>query len=269
MVQMARMAKMEFQADGCSTIGVVAACLEIPAVGDYQDVSDGFYYNGAVGTEDACNNIGGGWEYIADTSTDTGTSGEVETPNCLLTECAMSVDLGNGFGADFALIDQIDDPGIGGGSRYSVPNAFYIMTTEVTQGMFQQVLGYDSRQDYNEDWGLGSNHPAYFVNWHMAADFANALSTLAGEQLCYSCSGSESNVMCSETMDPNVCTGYALPTEHERELAARSGIMAEFWTGEGSYLGGATFNGTGCDPDVIIYDGASGLPSGLLLSEIA
>ena len=49
----------------------------------------------------------------------------------------MSVDLGNGIGIDFVLIDELDDP-LG---RYSLDHAFYMMTTEVTQGMFQEPHG--------------------------------------------------------------------------------------------------------------------------------
>ena len=55
-----------FQESGCSTDSIVAVCLDIPADGDYLDVSDGYYYDGAVGTEDACNDVGGSWEYIAE-----------------------------------------------------------------------------------------------------------------------------------------------------------------------------------------------------------
>ena len=61
--------------------------------------------------------------------------------DCFLTNCDMSVDLGNGIGIDFVLIDELDDPS----GRYSLSNDFYMMTTEVTQGMFEEVMGYDSR----------------------------------------------------------------------------------------------------------------------------
>ena len=57
---------MVFQSGGCSADSIVAVCLDIPADGDYLDVSDGYYYDGAVGTEDACAEVGGSWEYIAD-----------------------------------------------------------------------------------------------------------------------------------------------------------------------------------------------------------
>ena len=55
-----------FQAGGCSADSIVAVCLDIPADGDYLDVSDGYYYDGAVGTEDACGEVGGSWEYIGE-----------------------------------------------------------------------------------------------------------------------------------------------------------------------------------------------------------
>ena len=45
---------------------IMAVCLDIPADGDYLDVSDGYYYDGAVGTEDACGEVGGSWEYIGE-----------------------------------------------------------------------------------------------------------------------------------------------------------------------------------------------------------
>ena len=57
---------LAFQEAGCSADNIVAVCLDIPADGDYVDVADGYYYDGAVGTEDACNGVGGSWEYIAD-----------------------------------------------------------------------------------------------------------------------------------------------------------------------------------------------------------
>jgi formylglycine-generating enzyme required for sulfatase activity len=176
---------------------------------------------------------------------------------CALTDCDMSVDLGNGIGADFVLIEGSDlvDPS----NRYTLDNAFYMMTTEVTQGMFQEVMGYDSRTGQSTSYGDGDNYPAYYASWHMSAHFANTLSIDQGEQECYSCSGSGTSVTCSETMDPYLCSGYSLPTAHEWEIAARSGTTSEFWTGEGSSLGG-TYSSNDCNTSVTIQDGVSNPP---------
>ena len=93
------------------------------------------------------------------------------------------------------------------------------MQTEVIQGMFEAVMGYDSRDDCGygscSHFGDGDNYPAYYVSWYMATHFANTLSVLQGEEECYSCSGSGTSVTCSETIDPYICTGFSLPTEHE------------------------------------------------------
>ena len=133
---------------------------------------------------------------------------------CTFGDCDLSVDMGNNVHADFVLIDQLEDP-LG---RYTLSNSFYMMTTEVTQDMFQEVMGYDCREGEDTNYGNGADFPAYYVSWHMAAHFTNVLSESQGipeEEWCYSCTGSGTSVTCSETMDPYLCTSYSLPTEHE------------------------------------------------------
>ena len=99
--------------------------------------------------------------------------------------------------------------------RYVLENPFYMMKTEVTQGMFYDLMGYNSYTGQStwspiihgatsDGLGVGDNYPTYYSNWHMAAHFANTLSELEGEELCYTCSGNQTDVICEESMNPMI-----------------------------------------------------------------
>ena len=145
------------------------------------------------------------------------------------------------------------DDGLG---RYIITKDLLMMTTEVTQGMFIDLMGYDSTT-YGSSYGAGDNHPAYYVNWHMAADFANQLTqrhnAVEVDVLtdCYTCSNSlTESVSC--TMN-STCTGYRMPTEAEWEYTARAGLSEEFWTPDG----GGSPNSSACFSQIPISDGGA------------
>jgi formylglycine-generating enzyme required for sulfatase activity len=106
---------------------------------------------------------------------------------------------------------------------------FLVGTTEVTQGQFLAMMGYNPT-GYT---GWGTSAAVSDVHWHMAAAFSNALSTAEGLAGCYSCSGSGTGVRCTAPADPYACDGYRLPMEAEWEAAARCG-SDQAWAGSSS-----------------------------------
>lgn len=96
---------------------------------------------------------------------------------------------------------------------------YFVGVTEVTRAQFEAAMGYTP--GYFSDC-VGAC-PVEQVSWYEAVFHANAVSRAMGLNACYSCSGSDRDVVCTVALDPYGCDGYRLLTESEWEGAARCG----------------------------------------------
>lgn len=89
-------------------------------------------------------------------------------------------------------------------SKHSIRQGFYLQTTEVTQGQWIKVMGYNS--SYFKD--CGNNCPVERVSWIRAQDFISKLNNIENTKK------------------------YRLPTESEWEYVCRAGSETAFCCGD-------------------------------------
>jgi sulfatase modifying factor 1 len=107
--------------------------------------------------------------------------------------------------------------------RVAISASFLLGATEVTQGLWTEVMGSNPTEARCPGAGLGDRMPAACLSFVEAAEFANQLSADHGFSLAY-------DIVGSQVRWRRQANGYRLPTNAEWEYAARAG-------GEDAYAG--------------------------------
>lgn len=83
---------------------------------------------------------------------------------------------------------------------------YYMQETEVTQGLFEAVMGFVPSMLYDREMPRDPKDPVTYISWHVVNEFIRELNKITGGF-------------------------YRLPTEAEWEYAARSGGKKDKWPG--------------------------------------
>jgi formylglycine-generating enzyme required for sulfatase activity len=107
-----------------------------------------------------------------------------------------------------------------------IEQPFLLGETEVTQELFEAVMGYNPSRFQGVDYPNSNQRPVESVTWCDAVLFCNKLSERLGRRPYYKTSNfeyvvSEQAVIFTTTIDPKA-NGFRLPLQKEWEFAARA-----------------------------------------------
>ena len=127
------------------------------------------------------------------------------------------------------LVKLIDIPAITfsrGSTSFKIA-AYSISKTEVTQGMYKEVMG-----TLPKDNTQGDDYPVFNVSWYDAARFCNAISKRVGFDTAYVYSSVSGDGILDNLSINYKVASIRLPLELEWEVAARAGTSSTYYWGK-------------------------------------